>query len=139
MTSPTTDLQPTPDDVGAESAATAQARRRMGASLLFMGVLHVVVPGPFLKIIPKGLGAPRFWNLLAAGAEAGAGALLLSSDPAKRRAGGWLALATIVGVYPANINMAVQAGAPTNPKALAAWARLPLQFPMIRQAYRFTR
>jgi len=111
----------------------------MGAMLLFMGILHVVVPKPFLKIIPKRMGAPRFWNLLAGAAEAGAGALLLSEDPAKQRAGGWLATATIVGVYPANIDMALKAGPPTNAFAIGTWLRLPLQFPMIRQAYRFTK
>ena len=73
------------------------SRRRMAAMLLFMGIAHVLVPEPFLKIIPKALGAPRFWNLLAAAAETTAGALLLSGDPERRRLGGWLALATIVG------------------------------------------
>jgi uncharacterized membrane protein len=126
-------------DVVTEDPKRRSARRRMGSMLLFMGVLHVVVPAPFLKIIPKALGAPRFWNLLAAGAEAGAGALLLSEDPDKQRAGGWLATATIVGVYPANIDMALKAGPPVRPAAIAAWLRLPMQFPMIRQAYSFTK
>ena len=111
----------------------------MGRGLLGMGLLHVVVPGPFVKIVPKALGAPRFWNLAAAAAEIAAGALLLSDDPDKQRAGGWLATATIVGVYPANIEMAIRAGAPTNPKAIAAWLRLPMQLPMIAQAYSFTK
>lgn len=123
----------------AEDPKRRTIRRRMGAGLLAMGILHVIVPAPFLKIIPKALGAPRFWNLLAAGAEAGAGALLLSEDPDKQRAGGWLATATIIGVYPANIDMALQAGKPTNPFAIGAWLRLPMQFPMIRQAYSFTK
>lgn len=122
-----------------ESDADRTARQRMGGALVFMGILHVVVPKPFLAIIPKQLGTPRFWNLLAAGAELGAGALLLQEDPAKRRAGAWLALLTFIGVYPANINMAIESGAPTNPKAIGAWLRLPLQFPMIRQAYRLTK
>lgn len=115
------------------------SRKRMGTSLVTMGVLHVVAPDPFHKIIPEQLGSPKFWNLVAAGAELSAGALLLTSDPKLRRAGGWLALATIVGVYPANINMAIQAGKPTNPKAIGAWLRLPMQFPMIRTAYRLAR
>lgn len=129
-----TEIDPT-----TETPADRATRQRMGAGLLVMGILHVVVPKPFLAIIPKQLGAPKFWNLLAAGAELGAGALLLQDDPAKRRAGAWLALLTFIGVYPANINMAIEAGAPTNPKAVGAWLRLPMQFPMIRQAYRFTK
>ncbi len=111
----------------------------MGGALLFMGVLHVVVPKPFEAIVPKALGRPRFWNRVAAATEATAGALLLTGDPAKQRVGGYLATATIVGVYPANIEMAVRSGAPTNPKALAAWARLPFQFPMIKQAWSLTK
>lgn len=130
MTDTATDLEP---------AATRAMRQRMGASLLFMGILHVVMPKPFLKIIPKQLGAPRFWNLVAAGSEITAGVLLLSDDAEKRRIGAWVALATIVGVYPANINMAIAAGAPTNPKAIGVWLRLPMQIPMIRTAYQLTK
>ena len=122
-----------------ESPAHRKARLRMGGGLLFMGILHVVLPKPFEAIIPKALGRPRFWNLLAAAAEAGAGILLLQPDPERQKLGGALATATIVGVYPANINMALQAGPPTNPKAIATWLRLPLQFPMIRLAARLAR
>lgn len=135
-----TDTTHSEDAAGAaEAPATRAARQRMGASLLFMGILHVIVPGPFLKIIPRQLGAPRAWNLLAAGAEITAGALLLAEDDEKRRIGAWVALATIIGVYPANIDMAIRAGAPTNPKAIGAWLRLPMQFPMIRTAYQLTK
>lgn len=127
------------DAVAAPVDELANARKRMGAGLVSMGVLHVVAPEPFHKIIPEQLGNPKLWNLVAAGAEITAGALLLTADPSLRRAGGWLALGTILGVYPANIDMAIKAGAPTNPKAIAAWARLPMQFPMIRTAYRLAR
>lgn len=114
-----------------ESASYRKLRLRVGGSLVFMAVLHVILPKPFLKIIPRSLGAPRFWNLAAAAAEGTAGALLLSNDPEKQKVGGALATATFIGVYPANISMAVQAGKPTSLPAIAAWLRLPLQFPMI--------
>jgi uncharacterized membrane protein len=122
-------------DPAAESPAHRALRRRVGGGLATMAVLHVLFPKPFVKIIPEALGAPRFWNLAAAAAEGTAAALLLSDDPDLQRLGGAVALGTFVGVYPANINMALQAGAPTNPKAIAAWARLPMQFPMIRSAW----
>lgn len=122
-----------------ESPSHRKLRLRFGGGLLFMGILHVVVPGPFVKIVPKRLGAPRFWNLLAAVAETASGALLLQPDPDKQRMGGALATATIVGVYPANISMALEAGAPTNPKAIAAWLRLPGQFPMIAGALKLAK
>ena len=115
-----------------------RSRMALGGMLVFMGVLHVVVPKPFEKMIPKPLGAPRFWNLLAAAAEAGAGGLLLCADPELRRKGAWLALLTIVGVYPANIKMAIEAGPPTSVESLGLWLRLPLQYPLARWAYRHT-
>jgi uncharacterized membrane protein len=107
--------------------------------LVGMGVLHVVAPAPFEKIIPDALGHKRALNLLAAAAEAASGALLLAPSPRARRLGGTLAAATIVGVYPANIHMALQAGAPTTPYAAGAWLRLPLQFPLIAWAVKHAR
>jgi len=45
--------------------------------------------------------------------------------------GAWVSAATIVAVYPANIWMAVDAGAPRNAEAIVAWVRLPLQIPLV--------
>ena len=99
-----------------------------------MSAVHTVAPRAFYGMIPKPLGNPRFWNALAAVAEGTAGALLLTKDPKLQRAGGALATATIIGVYPGNIKMALDAGPPTSPKAAALWLRLPFQFPMIHAA-----
>ena len=104
-----------------------------------MAILHVVLPKFFEAMIPKPLGAPKFWNLAAGAAEGAAGALLLSSDPDKQKAGGALATATFIGVYPANIKMALDAGPPTNPKAIGLWLRLPMQFPMIASGIRLAK
>jgi len=120
--------------VPTESPKRRALRLKVGRGLVFMGVAHVVAPKPFLGMIPKALGNPRFWNLVAAAAEGTAGGLLLTKDPKLQRAGGALATATIVGVYPGNIKMAIDAGPPTNAKAIAAWLRLPFQFPMIKAA-----
>ena len=115
-------------------ARRERTRKLMGGALVGMGVLHVVLPDPFVEIIPAALPNPRLLNLLAAAAEGAAGGLLLSRDPGRQRAGAALAAATFVAVYPANIDMVRQAGAPTNPKALVLWLRLPLQLPMIKAA-----
>lgn len=129
--------------VAAGEPAESERRRRsrvIGASaLLGMGVLHAVVPKPFVAIVPKWLPAPKALNLLAGAAEATSGALLLSKDPQRRRLGGALAAATIVGVYPANVQMAVDAGRPSTPFEWGVWLRLPLQFPMIAWAVDHTR
>jgi uncharacterized membrane protein len=117
-----------------ESPERKALRLRVGGGLAFMSLVHLVAPKPFYAMIPKKLGSPKFWNLVAAAAEGTAGGLLLSKDPKLQRAGGALATATIVGVYPGNIKMAIDAGPPTSPKAIAAWLRLPFQLPMIRAA-----
>jgi uncharacterized membrane protein len=104
-----------------------------------MSAIHVIVPKAFLGMIPKPLGAPRFWNLLAAACEGTAGGLLLSSSPELQRKGGALATATIAGVYPGNIKMALDAGPPRNVKSILAWLRLPFQFPMIKAAWSLAR
>ncbi len=60
--------------------------------------------------------------------------------PRTRRIGGWLAALTIVAVYPANIQMAVDATRNGSKlAAAAAWLRLPMQFPMLARALRCTR
>ena len=53
--------------------------------------------------------------------------------------GGWLGAATIVGVYPANIQMTVDAGRPESVEDVAVWLRLPMQFPMFAWALRQAR
>ena len=60
--------------------------------------------------------------------------------PDTRRLAGWASAALLLGVYPANIKMAIDAGQSDNTgfKA-AAWGRLPLQLPMIRSALRAAR
>ncbi len=53
-------------------------------------------------------------------------------------------MVTLLGVYPANIQMAVDGGLPGSApppfdSAAAAWARLPMQIPMIWRAVRVAR
>jgi uncharacterized membrane protein len=107
--------------------------------LLVMSVLHVIVPKPFMRIVPKAFGSARIWVYASGVAEAASGAMLLSTHPMTRRRGGWLAAATFVGVYPANIQMAVDAGRPRSPMSLGTWMRLPLQIPLVVWATRVAR
>lgn len=113
------------------------SHRALAALLLGMGTLHLVAPGAFDRLIPRFLGAPRPWVLGSGVAEILSGAALL---PARtRRAGAWAAAATLVVVFPGNVQMAVDAGAPTTPVAAALWLRLPLQAPLVAWALRHTR
>lgn len=112
------------------------SHRALAALLLGMGALHLVVPGPFDRLVPRALGAARPWVIASGVAELSAGAALLGERT--RRAGAWAAVATLVAVFPGNVKMALDAGAPTTPVAVALWLRLPLQAPLVAWALRHT-
>ena len=116
-------------------------RRALGlaAFLGTAGVMHFVRPGFFDVIVPEWMpGSKRTVTLVSGGIEV-AGALLVANRRT-RKLGALVCILTFIGVYPANIQSAISGGtyeapAPFNSPA-AAWARLPLQLPMIRWAYR---
>jgi uncharacterized membrane protein len=111
---------------------------KMGASLIGMGVLHFAAPKPFDDVIPTELpGSARFYTYASGVAEVGTGALLLA--PKTRRAGALAAIALYVGVFPGNVNMVrlwFKDPAKPLPMRIGAIARLPLQIPMITQAWK---
>ncbi len=120
--------------------ALDRARLRAATMMAGMGLAHFVLPGPFERIVPRWFPWRREAVLVSGAAEMASGALLAS--PRTRRAGGWLMLVTVVAVYPANIQMALDAsrGRPqVRVPAWLAWSRLPLQVPMIARAWRLTR
>jgi uncharacterized membrane protein len=130
------------DRVTDPSADPAEDRARLtfAAGLIGMGLLHFVVPRPFEKIIPKWIPWTRGAVLWSGVAEVASGVLL--AVPSTKKAGGWLAASTIVAVYPANIQMAVDATRNPEVGKLATagtWLRLPMQLPMVARALRFTR
>jgi uncharacterized membrane protein len=103
------------------------------------GVMHFVQPQFFDDIVPDWMpGDPRTTTYVSGVAEITAGVLIAA--PRTRRAGALLALATFVGVFPANVWGAVQGGYPNvegfGGSATAAWLRLPLQIPMIWWAWK---
>ena len=117
-------------------------RRLCGPFFVLAGTLHFLKPGFYLSIMPSWL--PWHSELVAASgvAEIAGGLALLSPDARVRRAGGWFTIATLLGVYPANINMALHEiqlpGLPPAP-VWALWARLPLQLVLIAWALWCTR
>jgi uncharacterized membrane protein len=116
-----------------------RSRLRFAAMMVVVGVAHFVAPRFFERIVPRWFPWPREAVVVSGVAEVASGVLL--AVPATRRLGGLLATATIVAVYPANIKMAVDAsrGEDVGVPAWAAWLRLPMQIPMIRRAWSFTR
>ena len=106
------------------------------------GVAHFAKPGFFDPIVPKWMpGSARLITYLSGVAELTAAALIAA--PRTRRLGGWVALAVFVGVYPANIQAALDGGMkemqPPFNSALAAWLRLPFQLPLFWLAWQVAR
>lgn len=120
--------------------ALDRSRLRFAAMMVAMGCAHLVLPGPFRRIVPRWF--PRRAEAVAVSgvAEIAAGALL--AVPRTSRAGGWLSAATIAAVFPANVQMALDAtwGRPqVRVPVWLLWLRLPLQIPMLVRAWTFTR
>ncbi|MDG4664341.1 hypothetical protein [Mycobacterium sp. 236(2023)] len=111
---------------------------KTGAWLVGMGILHFAAPKPFDTIVPEELpGSARFYTYASGVAEVGVGALLLA--PKTRKAGALSAIALYAGVFPGNVNMVrLWFKDPTKnlPMRIGAIARLPLQIPMITQAWK---
>lgn len=118
--------------------ALDRSRLRFAAMMIGIGALHFVIPGQFTKIVPRWVPQPRAAVLWSGVAEVASGAMI--AVPRTRRLGGWLATLTIVAVYPANIQMAVDATRSGSKLAMVGtWLRLPMQFPMLAKAFSFTR
>lgn len=108
---------------------------KMGAWLVGMGVLHFAAPKPFDTIVPEELpGTQRFYTYASGVAEIGVGALLIA--PQTRRVGALSAIALFLGVLPGNVNMVRLWKHKPLPMRIAAYARLPLQIPMLTQAWK---
>lgn len=104
-------------------------RSLFGPVFIFAGLMHFIAPRFYLRIMPPWLPAHQELVNASGVAEIAGGAALMSSRPGVRRAGGWLSIATLLGVYPANVHMALNPDAyPEVPGAAPAlYARLPLQ------------
>jgi uncharacterized membrane protein len=76
-----------------------------GPFFVLAGVLHFVRPRMYEAIMPPWLPAHRELVYASGVAEILGGLALL--HPRTRRLGGWWLVATLLGVFPANIHMAV--------------------------------
>lgn len=107
----------------------------LAAMLATTGVLHFVAPAPFDAIVPRWVPGPRRrWTHLSGVAELGVAAAV--AVPRSRRAGGLAAVALLLAVFPANVQMAVDWRHKPLPYRLLAWSRLPLQLPLVVWALR---
>ena len=103
----------------------SRSRIVLGAFFLGAGLLHFLKPRPYESIMPEALPAHRELVYLSGLAEMAGGAGVLA-DRTTRWAGWWL-IATMLAVFPANVNMAVDAERFDDIPEPLLWARLPLQ------------
>ncbi len=102
------------------------------------GVLHLVTPVFFDAMIPDALpGEPRAWTYASGVAELGVAAAVAA--PRTRRLGGYAAAALFVAVFPANVWMAIDWSDRSVTERVIAYARLPLQIPLIWWALKVAR
>jgi uncharacterized membrane protein len=122
---------------------TLPSHARPGASQLAIaaifivaGLLHLVVPSPYEGIMPPWLPYPRELVLLSGVFQIAGGLGVL--HPRTRRAAGWGLILLLLAVWPANVQMLLDArasGAPAAVQALLA-LRIPLQIPLIWWVWR---
>lgn len=128
-------------------AATISPLRPMAkavaAAFAGSGVIHLVRPQVFEAIVPPQLPNPRGLVYASGIAELACAAGLLA--PRTRRVAGVGSAALLVAVFPANVQMAwdahravVRRGSTPAREAMriGTLARLPLQVPLIRAAWR---
>ena len=110
----------------------------LAAGFAASGTIHLVKPAVYEPIMPAWVPAHREVILASGVAELlCAGGLLV---PRTRRLAGFASALLLVGVFPGNVQMAQDASRSRNTRFQAvAYARLPLQLPMIRAALRATR
>lgn len=113
-----------------------RSARVLAALLAAAGATHFVAPEPYEEIVPSGLGSPSFWVAASGAAELACAAGLLPARTRRLAAGATALL--LVAVFPANVQMALDGGGDQVP-AWAAWARLPLQVPLVVWALRVRR
>ncbi|MBA2559489.1 MAG: DoxX family protein [Propionibacteriales bacterium] len=102
---------------------------------LTSGSVHLVRPAPFERIVPHALPAKRTLVYVSGIAELACAAGLVI--PSTRRVSGLVSAGLLVAVFPANLQMTFDVFRSRGPVAKTlALARLPLQVPAIRTAWR---
>jgi uncharacterized membrane protein len=107
-------------------------RLLLGAFFLAAGTLHFLKPKPYAATVPDAL--PRKVEIvyLSGVAEIAGGLGVLAG----RRSAGWWLIATLIAVFPANVNMAVNAERFRSVPEPLLWARLPAQGLLIAWVWR---
>ncbi|MEU4092262.1 hypothetical protein [Streptomyces sp. NPDC026673] len=119
-------------------AASDRSARLLARLLATTGTAHFVAPGPFDAIVPRALpGDPRTWTYVSGAVELALAAGI--ALPRTRRASALLAAGFFTAVFPANVKMARDWRDRPGPLRKAAYARLPLQAPLVLWALKVSR
>ncbi|MEU6847122.1 hypothetical protein ABZ930_35160 [Streptomyces sp. NPDC046716] len=116
----------------------APSHQLLAGLLAGAGVTHFLLPKPFDAMVPRTLpGSPRAWTRASGAVELAlaAGVAL----PLTRARAATAAAAFFVAVLPANIKMAADWNERPAPLRNAAWARVPLQVPLVLWARKVAR
>jgi uncharacterized membrane protein len=110
-----------------------RAPKVLAAMFATSGIVHMVRPQAFSAIMPRAIPEKHHTNLIYA---SGLAELICAVGLVRRtRWASRASVALLAGVFPANLQMALDAGTgrhpgPADTKAVA-WGRLPLQIPMV--------
>jgi len=121
------------------NAGSPFSRGLLSSLFVVAGVLHFLVPGGYERIVPPYLPLHRELVYLSGAAEILGGLGLLPQRT--RRAAGIGLVLLLIAVWPANVQMLLDARASQEPRWRLAllWARLPLQVVLIAWAWRASR
>lgn len=115
------------------------SRRVLAALFVFAGVMHFVIPASYVRIMPPWLPLHRELVYLSGALEIAGGVGLLIERT--RRAAGIGLVLLLIAVWPANLQMLLNAQAAHRPAGEQAllWLRLPLQLLLIAWVWRSSR
>ena len=104
-------------------------RTILGAFFVAAGTLHFLKTDAYAAIVPDAL--PRKRDIVYASGVAEIAGGLGMLTPRTRRGAAWWLIATLVAVFPANVNMAVNADRFRRVPEPLLWLRLPVQAVLI--------
>ena len=117
------------------TGAGSRSALLLAGLLATTGATHFATPEPYDQIIPPALpGPPRAWTYASGVVELATAAAVAA--PRTRRVGALAAAGLFVAVFPANVQMAWDWRHRRLPYRVVAFARLPLQVPLVWWAVR---
>lgn len=113
------------------------SQRLLSVTFIALGSLHFLLAEKYEEIMPDYLPAHRELVFASGVAEIAGGVGIVFART--RRAAGWWLAATLIAIFPANVNMALHAERYPEIAPFLLWARLPLQVVLIWWVSRATR